>query len=61
MIKMNDVFYDESNGRYLIVDGVGVDPNVFCCIVEELNEFGEYEITGRALFTENELNHFNRS
>lgn len=51
-------FWDESNGRYLTTDGIGRDPRVFCCIVEEFNEDGELEITGRQLFTVNGLKKF---
>ena len=60
-IKLRDVFFDEANGRYLTVDSVCNDPNVYCCITEEFNESGELEITGRAFFTKYELNHFNHS
>lgn len=31
--NMGDRFYDESNGRYLTVDGVGCDPTVRSCYV----------------------------
>lgn len=55
MIRNGDKFYDESNGRYLTVDGTGHAPNVYACVVEEINEDGEYEITGRQLFTAGEL------
>ena len=51
-------FYDESNSRYLTTDGVGRDPRVFSCIVEEFNDEGELEIVGRQLFTVNELKKF---
>ena len=58
-IKMGDRFYDERNGRYLTVDGVGADPKVFCCIVEEIED-EDYTVTGRQLFNMNELKHFQK-
>lgn len=58
MITLGMTFFDEANGRYITPDGVGRDPRVFACIVEEITEAGDTEITGRQLFTETELNHF---
>lgn len=59
MITLGMRFFDESNGRYITPDGVGRDPHVFSCIVEEFTEAGDdVEITGRQLFTETELRHF---
>lgn len=58
MIKNGDRFWDESNGRYLTVDGFGRDPKTARCVVEEFNEDGELEIIGTQLFTERELKHF---
>lgn len=59
-VKNGDRFYDELNGRYLTVDGFGCDPNVCSCIVEEINENDDLEITGRNLFHKNELLHFKK-
>lgn len=58
MIKNGTTYYDEKNARYLTTDGTGNDPKCWRCIVEELTDGGEYEITGTALFMENELKHF---
>ena len=55
MIKIGCRFYDEYNGRYLTVNGVGCDPNCFHCVVEEIGDAGEFEVTGTALFMRNEL------
>ena len=55
MIKIGDRFYDERNDRYLTADGCGCDPKCWSCIVEEMNEDGEYEIADRALFMQGEL------
>lgn len=52
------VFYDESNGRYITPDGVGSNPKVFSCVVEEFDENGELEVTSRQLFTLYELQKF---
>lgn len=57
-MKNGKTFYDEMNGRYLTTDGHGVDPHLWSCIVEEMDENGEFETTGRALFTETELKHY---
>lgn len=35
MLKLGQRFYDEKNGRYLTIDGVGCDPKVYRCIMEE--------------------------
>ena len=58
IIKNGTRFYDEMNGRYITTDGTGTDPRCWSCIVEEMNDEGEYEVTGRQIFTENELKHF---
>lgn len=47
--------YDSLNGRYLTVDGVGTDPKVYRCIVEEFNDDSDLEITGTQLFTRYEI------
>ena len=57
-MKIGDKFFDESNGRYLTIDGFGRDPKVASCVVEEFNEDADLEITGRQLFTISELKHF---
>lgn len=48
-------FFDEKNTRYLTTDGQGCDPRLWTCVVEELNEAGDFEITGRQNFMESEL------
>jgi hypothetical protein len=58
MITLGMRFFDEANGRYITPDSVGCDPHVFACVVEEITETGDAEITGRQLFTETELRHF---
>lgn len=58
MAQIGNVFYDEFNGRYITVDGVGTDPNVYACVVEEFNDNGDIEVVGRQLFTAGELAHF---
>ena len=57
-MKNGTRLYDERNGRYLTTTGTGTDPHCWECIVEELNENGDYEVTGTQLFMENELKHF---
>lgn len=54
-VKIGDRFYDEHNGRYLTVDSVGCDPNCFLCVVEEMDNAGEFQVTDTALFMRNEL------
>lgn len=54
-MKNGTMFYDERNDRYLTLDGYATDPKVWHCIIEELDEYGEYTITGVQLFHENEL------
>lgn len=58
MITLGKTYVDESNGRYITPDGIGRDPHVYACVVEEFTEAGDLEVTGRQLFTENELKHF---
>lgn len=61
MIKMGDRFWDDKNGRYLTVDGVGCDQKCFRCIQEELNDSGDdFEITDTVLMMQNELNHMKK-
>lgn len=55
MFKMGDKFYDDRNGRYLTVDGVGCDPKCYECIVEEAAEDGDLIVTGRVLMMQGEL------
>lgn len=57
-IKKGMRFYDESNGRYITTDGQGCDPKVWLCVVEEVNDNGDFEIVDTQLFTEYELRHF---
>ena len=57
-IKLGTRFFDEREGRYITPDGVGCDPNVYSCVVEELNDSGDFEISGRQLFTVGELSNF---
>lgn len=55
-IRLGDSFFDESNGRYLTVDGVGCDPNCFSCIQEEYDfDLEEDTVTGRVLMMRAEL------
>lgn len=58
MITLGKTYVDESNGRYITPDGIGRDPHVYACVVEEFTEAGDLEVKGRQLFTENELKHF---
>lgn len=58
--NMGDRFYDERNGRYLTVDGVGCDPTVRSCYVEEVTADGDLELTGRGLFKLYELQRMQR-
>lgn len=60
MIRIGDKFYDAKEGRYITTDGQGCDPRCWSCIVEEANEEGEFEVTGRQLFMESELKKFER-
>ena len=50
-------FYDSRNGRYIEPDSVGCDPKVYSCVVSEVTESGDLEITERCLFTRYELDH----
>lgn len=49
-IRLQDRFYDATFNRYLVVDGVGIDPNYYFCIVYRYGDPGELEIAGRGLF-----------
>ena len=52
-------FYDERNGCILTTNGVGCDPKVWSCDVEELGDNGEFELVDTcALFRESELRKF---
>lgn len=63
MLRIGQKFFDESQSRYLTIDGVGADPKLYRCIQEEYvcdeqgnSDFEErWEITGTVLLTENEL------
>ena len=59
MIKIGDRFWDDKNGRYLTVDGVGCDSKCFRCIQEEIED-GELVITDTILMMQNELEHMER-
>lgn len=52
-------FYDEKNGVYIIIDGVGPAPGFWYCIVEEAYD-GYFEALGSKLFTETELKKFKK-
>ena len=54
-IKLGNVFWDSREGRLLTVDGQGIDPQVFSCTEEDLNENGDFEVTSKILMKENEL------
>jgi len=55
-IELGMRVYDSLNGRYITIDGVGCDPNVYRCIVEEFNEdASDLEIIGTQLFTRYEI------
>ena len=58
-MKVNDVFYDERNDRYITLLSRN-DAKVWSAQVEELGETGEYDMVSIALFTEQELRHFER-
>ncbi len=58
-MKANDVFYDERNDRYITLLSRN-DAKVWSAQVEELGEAGEYDMVSMALFTEQELRHFQR-
>lgn len=60
MLRIGDRFYDERNGRYLTVDGVGCDPKCYDCIQEEPDVEGDLYISDRVLMMENELLKFRR-
>ena len=38
MLKIGQRFYDERNGRYLTITGVGANPKVYDCVQEEFDE-----------------------
>lgn len=57
-IKNGMRFYDECNGRYITTDGQGCNPTVWHCVVEEINDNGDFEIADTQLFTEYELKRF---
>lgn len=54
-IRMQDQFYDAVFNRYLVVDGIGIDPNYFFCIVYRYGDPGELEIAGRGMFHKSAL------
>lgn len=58
MIKLGQMRYDERNGRYIEPDSMGVDPNVFSCLVYEISETGYLKLDGRYLFSRSELEKF---
>ena len=58
-MRKNDVFYDERNDRYITLLSRN-DAKVWSAQVEELGEAGEYDMVSIALFTEQELRHFER-
>lgn len=58
-MKTNDVFYDERNDRYITLISRN-DAKVWSAQVEELGEAGVYDMVSMALFTEQELRHFER-
>ena len=58
MLQMYTRYYDDKSGRYLTVDSIDNGSKTVMCVVEELNDAGEYEVTGRQLFNFNELTHF---
>ena len=58
MIKIKDCFYDVKNDRYLTIDDIGNDPNVYVCIQEEPdweNDPDNLIVTGRILLKQEEL------
>lgn len=57
MIKSGTTFYDEKNGRYLTPTGVGVNPKVWLCEVQEIED-DELVTVDMQLFTEGELKKF---
>lgn len=55
-LRMGDVFFDERNGRYLTLDGVGCDPKVWECVEREYDESDDdWLVSGRVLMRESEL------
>ena len=55
MFRIGQRFYDERNGRYLTIDGVGSDPKCYRCIQEEVNDNDELETTDTVLMMQCEL------
>lgn len=58
-MKANDVYYDERNDRYITLLSRN-DAKVWSAQVEEMGESGAYDMVSIALFTEQELGHFER-
>ena len=56
-IQIGTKFYDERNDRYVTVCKIDPVSKVYSCIVDELNDNGEYEKDDMYLFTEPELRH----
>lgn len=54
-IKMGSQYWDESQSRFLTVDGVGADPNCFNCIQEEIENGQDLVVTGRVWMYRGEL------
>ena len=54
-IKMGNCYFDESQSRFLTVDGVGANPNCFNCIHEEIENGQDLVVTGRVWMTRGEL------
>lgn len=60
MLKIGQRFYDERNGRYLTITGVGANPKAYDCVQEEMDEenVDELVVTDKVLMNEYELKHF---
>lgn len=54
MITLGKTRYDEVNGRWITPESTGVDPQVYDCKVEELDD-NDGIVTYRQLFTRSEL------
>lgn len=55
IIRMQEMFYDADFNRYLVVDGIGIDPDYYFCTVFSYGDPGELEIAGRGMFHKSDL------
>ena len=59
-ININELYYDEHNGRYITVESVNRDSSVALCKVEEFEGDDMKPVTSRQLFHVSELSHFQK-